>query len=73
MSFKTNKYPRTPHFKFSPGAKNDDRIADNYSNFIGKEIIITEKLDGGNIGLTKNGVYARSHATFTSNPWDTAV
>lgn len=66
----SKKYPRTPHFRFSPGAKNDDRISDDYSNFIGKEVVITEKVDGSNTGFTKDGVYARSHATFTQNPWD---
>lgn len=65
-----SKYPRTYHFNFSPGATNDDRIADSLSNLIGQEIVITEKLDGSNTAITKDGVYGRSHADFTKNPWD---
>lgn len=63
-----SKYPRTYHFNFSPGATNDDRIADSLSNLIGQEIVITEKLDGSNTAITKDGVYGRSHADFTKNP-----
>lgn len=65
-----SKYPRTYHFEFSPGVTNDDRIAESVSNLIGKEIVITEKLDGSNTAMTNGGVYGRSHAEFTKNPWD---
>lgn len=67
------KYNRTYHLPFSPGATNDDKIANNSDLLIGKEIIITEKLDGENSCLTHNGVYARSHATFTTSPWSLKV
>lgn len=65
-----SKYPRTYHFNFSKGVTNDDRIAESISNLIGKEIVITEKLDGSNTAMTSGGVYGRSHAEFTRNPWD---
>ena len=65
-----SKYPRTYHFPFSAGVTNDDRVADSMSNLVGCEIVITEKLDGSNASLTKNGVYGRSHADFSKNPWD---
>lgn len=65
-----SKYPRTYHFPFSAGVTNDDRVADTMSNLIGQEIVITEKLDGSNASLTKNGVFGRSHADFSRNPWD---
>lgn len=69
------KYPRTPHFPFSPGATSDDRIIvfDNFCGpfpFEGVEVVINEKLDGSNACLTKSGVYGRSHGQFTDNPWD---
>lgn len=66
------KYPRTFHLPWSPGATSDDKMLspEEVSNFIGKRIIITEKLDGQNSCLTHNGVYARSHTDFTHNPWD---
>jgi len=68
-----SKYNRTYHFPFSPGATNDDRIADSMSNLIRQEIVITEKLDGENCGMTDDGVYARSHAAFTTSPWSREV
>lgn len=71
MAFLTNKYPRTMHFPFSPGAKNDDRIiASDYMKRIrGRNLIYTEKLDGENCCITRDGVYARSHAVFNKNEW----
>ena len=71
MTFLTNKYPRTMHFPFSLGAKNDDRIiAPDYWEHINyHDLIYTEKLDGENCCLTKDGVYARSHAVFNKNAW----
>ena len=68
-----SKYNRTYHFPFSPGATNDDRIANSMSNLIGQEIVITEKLDGENTGMTRGGVYARSHAAYTTSPWSREV
>lgn len=68
-----SKYNRTYHLFFSPGATSDDKIAKNVTTILGKEIIITEKLDGSNTGMTNDGVYGRSHAEFTRNPWDEKV
>lgn len=68
-----SKYNRTYHLDFSPGATNDDRIADSVDSLIGIPIIITEKLDGENTGMTNDGVYARSHAAFTTSPWSREV
>jgi ATP-dependent RNA circularization protein (DNA/RNA ligase family) len=65
-----SKYPRTYHLKFSPGATNDDRIAISHDSILGIDIVITEKLDGSNGSIVKNGVYGRSHAEFSRNPWD---
>lgn len=64
------KYPRTYHFKWSEGITNDDKISNSLDNLIGNDIIITEKLDGSNTAITKNGVYGRSHGDFSKNPWD---
>lgn len=64
------KYPRTLHLSISPGTTSDDRIAKSVDNLLNKRIIFTEKLDGGNINFVQSGVYARSHATYTQNPWD---
>jgi hypothetical protein len=67
------KYNRTYHFPFSPGATNDDRIADSVDMLIGVPIVGTEKMDGENTDEMKDGVYARSHAAFTTSPWSRAV
>lgn len=68
-----SKYNRTYHLPWSPGSTNDDRISDNVDTLLGTEIVITEKLDGENCGMTDEGVYARSHATFTTSPWSREV
>lgn len=67
------KYPRTYHLDFSQGATNDDRISDSVDSLMGIDVVITEKLDGENNSITKDGVYARSHATFTTSPWTREV
>lgn len=61
------------HLPWSPGTTSDDRIAPSVENLLGKELVMTEKLDGENSGWTSEGVYARSHATFTTSPWSTMV
>ena len=65
------KYPRTYHMPFSPGATKDDKkLKDGWFEYYrGKEIILTEKLDGENTCMTNNGVFARSHAAETRSPW----
>lgn len=68
-----SKYNRTYHLPWSPGSTNDDRISDNVESLLGNEIVITEKLDGENCGMTDEGVYARSHATFTTSAWSREV
>jgi hypothetical protein len=65
----SRKYDRTYHFPFSKGAKNDDKISFDWQGILEKELIITEKLDGENTCLKADGVYARSHAAPTRNPW----
>jgi len=54
------KYPRTYHLPESQGRSNDDKILKDYTNFIGKEVSITMKMDGENSTLTKDKCYARS-------------
>jgi len=54
------KYPRTYHLPWSPGTTNDDKISDDLLCFVGKEIVITEKLDGENTTMMNDRIYARS-------------
>lgn len=68
-----SKYGRTYHLPWSPGTTSDDRISPSVEALVGIDIVITEKLDGENTGMTNDGVYARSHATFTTSPWSREV
>ena len=68
-----SKYNRTYHLPFSPGSTNDDRISSDVSSLLGIDVVITEKLDGENCGMTKGGVYARSHAAYTTSAWSREV
>lgn len=56
------KYNRTYHFPFSPGATNDDKIAESMEKLIGEDIVITEKMDGSNTSLESAGCFSRSHS-----------
>ena len=69
----SNKYPRTYHIPWSPGATSDDKKEPldwfyGYG-FPGTEIVITEKLDGEGIHFTNYDVYARSDGAPTRSPW----
>lgn len=54
------KYPKTPHLPWSPGLKNDDTRLRDVSVFYGKEVVVTEKMDGENTTLYRDGLHARS-------------
>lgn len=42
------KYPRTWHCPWSSMPSGDDRVLANMSSFIGKQVVVTEKMDGEN-------------------------
>ena len=54
------KYPRTYHLPWSPGTTSDDRILKDISNFLGKQVVVSEKIDGENTSLYKDYIHARS-------------
>jgi hypothetical protein len=62
------KFPRTYHLPFSPGLQNDDRLHQNPERFVGPELVVTEKLDGGNTCIYKGEVYARSTGQPSKHP-----
>ena len=69
----TESYPRTPHLPFSPCIFDDDiKIKDTkaLTIFETNDIIITEKIDGGNacIHPSKGMVYARTHNAEAKHP-----
>ena len=54
------KYPRTHHFPFSLGLQNDDRMVEDPDMFVGKTVVVTEKLDGENTSMYSDHIHARS-------------
>lgn len=54
------KYPRTYHMPWSPGVQSDDKVIKTTDRFIGQRVILTEKMDGENTTLYRDGLHARS-------------
>jgi hypothetical protein len=69
------KYPRTPHLPWSPGASDDDVRLLDATAFEGREVVVTEKLDGENTSLYRTGLHARSldSAHHPSRAWVKAL
>ncbi|MGW7097952.1 RNA ligase family protein [Streptomyces sp. NPDC054838] len=53
-------YPRTAHLPWSPGAAADDVRVSGPVALAGREVVVTEKLDGENTTLYRDGLHARS-------------
>ena len=54
------KYPRTYHAPWSQGATNDDKIHKTMDHFLGKRVIVTEKMDGESCSFYNDYIHARS-------------
>lgn len=54
------KYPKTMHLPWSRSYTDDDKILRNTDHFAGKEVVITEKMDGENTTLYADFMHARS-------------
>jgi hypothetical protein len=65
------KYPRTYHLPWSQGATNDDKILKDVSCFIGKDVVVTVKMDGENTTLYNDYIHARSidYSPHESRAW----
>jgi len=63
------KYPSTGHWPHSLTVHRDDTYHRNAEHFVGKEVVITEKLDGGNTSLHNGEVYARSTVGVSHAGW----
>jgi len=68
-------YPRTPHLPWSPGVGPDDVRAVGLSALAGREVVVTEKLDGENTTMYADGLHARSldSAHHPSRAWVKAL
>lgn len=60
MSTIKYKYPRTFHLPWSMGRSDDDKVLKTIEHFTGKQVIVTEKLDGENTTIAKDYTHARS-------------
>jgi hypothetical protein len=72
----STKYCRSLHAQISLGTTSDDRFMPNgyvkaFANMAGH--VLTEKLDGQNDCLKKEGVFPRSHAAPSAHPWDKPI
>lgn len=54
------KYPRTHHLPWSGQVTGKDRFIDSLDAFVGKRVIVTEKMDGENATLYSDHLHARS-------------
>ncbi len=54
------KYPRTYHLSWSPGTSSDDRLLKSTDHFIGKEIVVSEKVDGEQTSMYRDHIHVRS-------------
>jgi len=54
------KYPRTFHLPWSLGVTSDDKVMPNIEVFNGKEVVVTEKMDGENTTMYRDHIHARS-------------
>jgi len=62
------KYPRTAHLPWSPGGTRDDRRLVVLDQLFDRTLVLTEKLDGSNLCMTHEAVYARSHSGAPKHP-----
>ncbi|MFI6690197.1 RNA ligase family protein [Streptomyces sp. NPDC050433] len=53
-------YPRTAHLPWSPGVASDDVRVGDLDGLRGREVVVTEKMDGENTTLYGDGLHARS-------------
>jgi hypothetical protein len=54
------KYPRTYHLPWSENMTSDDRMIESVSQFEGRRVIVTEKMDGENTTWYQDYCHARS-------------
>ena len=63
------KYPSTPHWPWSPSVGNGNAIHANPARFVGEDVVVTEKLDGGNTLIHAGKVYSRSVSAPSEAKW----
>ncbi len=54
------KYPRTLHLPFSGHLSTEDKMLDSIEHFVGKQVVVTEKMDGESTTMYCDHIHARS-------------
>jgi len=67
------KYPRTPYWPYSPTIGRGDTVHPDPQRFVGRPVVVTEKLDGSNVLIHRGKVYGRSVAYEAANKWTAMV
>lgn len=63
------KYPRTPYWPRSPTQGRTSERLGSPERFVGTNVVVTEKLDGGNTMVHRGEVYARSTSEPSRDKW----
>lgn len=63
------KYPKTLHLPDSP-SREEFKPYTPYKFFEGSDLVITEKLDGANVGFDRKGLFSRSGSTPSHSQFD---
>ena len=63
------KYPGTPYWPWSPATGRAEDVHPAPCRFVGEDVVVTEKLDGGNTLLHAGKVYARSVSAPSEGKW----
>ena len=63
------KYPSIPYWPWSPAIGRDEDVHPDPGRFVGVDVVVTEKLDGGNTLLHAGQVYARSVSAPSNGKW----
>ena len=63
------KYPHTPHWPDSPAIGRGTLVHEDPDRFVGRPVVVTEKLDGSNVLIHRGRVYARSVASEAAHKW----
>lgn len=53
------KYPRTLQLPTSPGVQSDDKKSSDGNPWRDNPVVVTQKLDGENTGMTRHHIHAK--------------
>lgn len=63
------KYPKTLHLPWSEGVNDDDKVQNDLSFLVGKQVVVLEKMDGENATHYTDYYHARSMSSDSNSHW----